>query len=67
MRPRDFATSPIIRTIARALRQQRGATAIEYGLILALMVIAMIVGLTALANSTTGMWNTVDTKVSAAR
>ncbi len=67
MRPKDFATSLIIRTIARALRQQRGATAIEYGLILALMVIAMIVGLTALANSTTGMWNTVDTKVSAAR
>lgn len=67
MRPKDFATSPIIRTIARALRQQRGATAIEYGLILAVMVIAMIVGLTALADSTTGMWNTVDTKVRAAR
>ncbi|PZO73044.1 MAG: Flp family type IVb pilin [Sphingomonas taxi] len=67
MRPKDFATSLIIRTIARALRQQRGATAIEYGLILALMVIAMIVGLTALANSTTGMWNTVDTKVRVAR
>jgi pilus assembly protein Flp/PilA len=67
MRPRDFATSLIIRTIARALRQQRGATAIEYGLILAVMVIAMIVGLTALADSTTGMWNTVDIKVSAAR
>lgn len=67
MRPRDFATSLIIRTIARALRQQRGATAIEYGLILAVMVIAMIVGLTALADSTTGMWNTVDTKVRVAR
>ncbi|MES3099060.1 Flp family type IVb pilin [Sphingomonas faeni] len=56
-----------MRTIARAMRQQRGATAIEYGLILALVVIAMIVGLSALANSTTGMWNTVDTKVSTAR
>ncbi len=67
MRPKDFATSLVMRTIARAMRQQRGATAIEYGLILALVVIAMIVGLSALANSTTGMWNTVDTKVSTAR
>ena len=67
MRPKDFATSLVIRTIARALRQQRGATAIEYGLILAFVVIAMIVGLTALANSTTGLWNTADTKVSTAR
>lgn len=67
MRPKDFATSLVMRTIARALRQQRGATAIEYGLILALVVIALIVGLSALANSTTGMWNTVDTKVSTAR
>lgn len=55
------------RTFSRFLRSTRGATAIEYGLILAFVVIAMIVGLTALANSTTGMWNTVDTKVSAAR
>lgn len=67
MRPKDFATSLIVRTIARALRQQRGATAIEYGLILAFVVIAMIVGLTALANSTMGMWNSVDTQVSTAR
>ena len=67
MRPKDFATSLVMRTIARAMRQQRGATAIEYGLILALVVIAMIVGLSVLANSTTGMWNTVDTKVSTAR
>ncbi|WP_443027130.1 Flp family type IVb pilin [Sphingomonas sp. LB3N6] len=55
------------RTLSRFLRNTRGATAIEYGLILAFVVIAMIVGLTALANSTTGMWNTVDTKVRTAR
>ncbi|MES2421862.1 MAG: Flp family type IVb pilin [Pseudomonadota bacterium] len=67
MRPKDFATTLVIRTIVRALRHQRGATAIEYGLILALMVIAMIIGLTALANSTTSMWGNVDSKVNAAR
>ena len=55
------------RTLLRALRTTRGATAIEYGLILAFVVIAMIAGLTALADPTTGMWNTVDTKVRAAR
>lgn len=51
----------------RALRTTRGATAIEYGLILAFIVIAMIAGLTALADSTTGMWGKVDTKVAGAR
>lgn len=55
------------RTIARAWRSTRGGTAIEYGLIIALVVIGMIVGLTALANSTIGMWSKVDTKVAAAR
>lgn len=55
------------RTLLRALRTTRGATAIEYGLILAFVVIAMIAGLTALADSTTGMWGNVDSKVAAAR
>jgi len=67
MRPNHSAATTVIRTIMRALRQTRAATAIEYGLILALVVIAMIVGLTALAGSTTKMWNMVDTKVAAAR
>ncbi|KQO05998.1 Flp family type IVb pilin [Sphingomonas sp. Leaf242] len=55
------------RTVVSIVRDSRGATAIEYGLILGLVVIAMIVGLSAMANSTIGMWNTVDTKVSQAR
>ncbi|HXH15385.1 MAG TPA: Flp family type IVb pilin [Sphingomonas sp.] len=67
MRPNHSAGTQVIRTIVGALRQTRGATAIEYSLILALVVIAMIVGLTALAGSTTKMWNTVDAKVAAAR
>lgn len=57
----------VCRIIARIVRDSRGATAIEYGLILGLVVIAMIVGLSAMADSTIGMWNTVDTKVSQAR
>ncbi|MDD1452757.1 Flp family type IVb pilin [Sphingomonas sp. H160509] len=56
-----------MRTIARVLRERRGATAIEYGLIIALVVIAMIAGLTALADTTTGMWGNVNSKVANAR
>lgn len=67
MKPVASMTAIVGRTLLRALRTTRGATAIEYGLILALIVIAMVVGLTALANSTTGMWGRVDAKVSTAR
>lgn len=42
----------------------RGATAIEYGLLIALVVIAMMVGLTALGVSTSRMWDRVDGNVS---
>ncbi|WP_132739239.1 Flp family type IVb pilin [Sphingomonas sp. PP-F2F-A104-K0414] len=55
------------RTSRRVLRNTRGATAIEYGLILAFVVIALIVGLTNLADSTIGMWGKVETKVATAR
>ncbi|SFO19072.1 pilus assembly protein Flp/PilA [Sphingomonas sp. OK281] len=67
MRPQDSATTLVIRTIARAMRDKRGATVIEYGLILAFVFIAMIIGLTALANTTTDMWGNVSTKVATAR
>ena len=42
---------------------RRGGTAIEYGLIAAMIVIAMIVSLKGLAKVTTGMWNNVETSV----
>lgn len=45
------------------LRCQRGATAVEYGLILALICLAMIGALSNVANKTTGMWNNVSTEV----
>jgi len=43
---------------------QRGATAIEYGLICALIVIAMMAGLTKLGGGTNGMWGKLATIVS---
>ena len=38
-----------------------GATAVEYGLIVSLIVIAMIGALNGVATSTTDMWNKVET------
>jgi len=47
-----------IRQYLRTLRaDDRGATAIEYGLIAALIVVAMIGGLSALGGGAGGMWD----------
>ena len=43
---------------------ERGATAIEYGLIAALIIIAMIGGLSKLGGGANGMWGKLDTEVS---
>jgi pilus assembly protein Flp/PilA len=48
---------------ARALRDSRGATAVEYGLIIAVIVIVMIVALRQVANANTDMWRNVSDKV----
>lgn len=45
---------------------QSGATAIEYGLILSLIVIAMIAALQGVATTTINMWDDVDSKSTAA-
>ena len=57
-----------LRALARRLcRCRRGATAIEYGLIMALVVLAMMAALRGLAGATVGMWNGVDSAVANAR
>lgn len=45
------------------LRCERGATAVEYALILAMIVLVMITALTNVANKTIRMWNNVATEV----
>jgi pilus assembly protein Flp/PilA len=45
------------------IRDQKGATAVEYGLIVALIVIAMVGALMTLADVTTSMWTSVSEKV----
>jgi pilus assembly protein Flp/PilA len=53
-----------IRVILRKLRgDHRGATAIEYGLIAALIVIAMMGGLKAMGGGSAGLWGKIQQNV----
>ena len=55
----------IRRTLRRLLVNQGGATAIEYGLIAALIVVAMTAGLAQLGGGVGGMWTNLKAKVEA--
>jgi len=52
--------------IAKFFSDESGATAIEYGLIAALVAVVIITGLTALGTSLNSKFNTVSTTVNAA-
>ena len=56
----------LVRRLAPALRNARGATAVEYGLILALVVLVMIVALRGVAGVTVNMLTNVSDQVSKA-
>jgi pilus assembly protein Flp/PilA len=56
-----------MRHARRLGRDSKGATAVEYGLIITLIVLAMIVGLRETAKVTIQMWSDISTKVQAAR
>ena len=49
--------------LLRLWRDRRAATALEYGFIVSLIVIAMMASLSQVANVTTSMWNDIATKV----
>jgi pilus assembly protein Flp/PilA len=51
------------RLLKAIFEDRSGATAIEYGLIAALIVIAIISSLNTFANSTISMWNRVSTNM----
>ena len=53
----------IRRTLRRLLADQGGATAIEYGLIVSLIVVAMIGALSSLGGGALGMWTKVHNEV----
>lgn len=53
-----------IRTMGRKLRSdKRGATAVEYGLIAALIALAAVGGMSKLGGGSNGMWGKLDQKV----
>lgn len=53
----------VIRTLRRLTRDARGATAVEYGLIVALIVIAIVGAVKEVANQNTGLWAVVSNNV----
>lgn len=62
---RRVAVTAIRRTFRNLLTDQRGATAIEYGLIAALIIIAMMGGLSTLGGGANGMWGRIASNVDA--
>ncbi len=52
--------------IIKKLKNERGATAIEYGLIAALMVLVMIPALQMVGGNTNGMYDQITNKIVAA-
>ena len=48
-----------MRKLLKILKDEKAATAIEYGLILAMVFLAMIVGVTQFSQTTINMWNQV--------
>lgn len=53
----------LIHLLHRLAPAQQGATAVEYGLILALVVLALIAALTGLGGQTGSLWSNVSSKV----
>ena len=47
------------KAVGNFVRNSKGATAVEYGLILSLLVLAIVAGVTTLGASTSDRWNGV--------
>ena len=60
--PEEGGVIAIRRTLRRLRTDQKGATAIEYGLIAALIVVAMMGALSALGGGAGGMWTNIANK-----
>jgi pilus assembly protein Flp/PilA len=55
----------LVRLVSTLCRDRKAATAVEYGFILALIVIAIMMAIIELGATTTSMWTNVSTKVQA--
>jgi len=56
----------MLKMLRNLTQDKSGATAIEYGLIVAMIVIAMIVSLEGVATESTGLWTVITEKSSEA-
>lgn len=56
----------MIQLLRNLYRDIGGATALEYGLILCMIVVVMVVGMTALGHETVSQWNYVASQVASA-
>lgn len=61
----NFNRGGAMEMMAGLMRSTRAATAVEYGLILALIFLAASVAMTAVGTKTSTMWNTVATTTGA--
>lgn len=52
-------------TFARFIKNESGATAIEYGLLAAILAVGIIVGATGIGSVVTNLWNGVEVEVGA--
>jgi pilus assembly protein Flp/PilA len=59
-------TNVMLKFFRGIVKSQDGATAVEYGLIVSLLVIVMMAALTNVAGSTANMWNDVSNEVTEA-
>ena len=57
----------VVQYLKRLGRDERGATAVEYGLILALVFLALVGAVEAFGQETIEMWNNISSEVEAAR
>ena len=56
----------VIRLVSALCRDRKAATAVEYGLILGCVVLAIMAAIIQLGTTSTDMWTNVSTKVQAA-
>ena len=57
----------MVRFLKRLGHDDRGATAVEYGLIVALIFLAMIGGVQTFGNTAISMWNNISATVASVR
>lgn len=67
IRTQETGVPTMLKNILRSIADDTsGGTAVEYGLIVSLIVIAIIVSVQAVASATTDMWQDVETKATQA-